>query len=327
MKLISARSSCRAGAHQHRKARPGDLRRALEVENAQRRSEIPVRASARSRTSAAHPTCARRRCPRRSSRSGTLSCGMLGIVACRRPRCCSTASSSISSCLICCAALLVRLEDRPRVQALALGARHFVARRVLLALEAFELRDRPAGAALRASPTARARSRNRRRAIAAAVRTISMLSRTKVGSSIPSTLSYSECPHLSERPCFPPPDSAHVFFPPPRRSRKKCCRSSTSRRFNTASKKRSRRASSNLILVTGRGKNAIEDHFDVSSELEAFLERRGKTRAARGDPQDLEPDQRRLRAPGRAARPRPRRADGTRRSSATSPSPSSSATT
>ena len=34
---------------------------------------------------------------------------------------------------------------------------------------------------------------------------------------------------------------------------------------------------SNLILVTGRGKNAIEDHFDVSSELETFLERRGKT--------------------------------------------------
>ena len=34
---------------------------------------------------------------------------------------------------------------------------------------------------------------------------------------------------------------------------------------------------SNLILVTGRGKNAIEDHFDVSSELEALLERRGKT--------------------------------------------------
>jgi UTP--glucose-1-phosphate uridylyltransferase len=29
--------------------------------------------------------------------------------------------------------------------------------------------------------------------------------------------------------------------------------------------------------VTGRGKNAIEDHFDVSSELEALLERRGKT--------------------------------------------------
>src|ERR1700681_2880806 len=33
---------------------------------------------------------------------------------------------------------------------------------------------------------------------------------------------------------------------------------------------------SNIILVTGRGKNAIEDHFDVSVELESFLEARGK---------------------------------------------------
>jgi UTP--glucose-1-phosphate uridylyltransferase len=31
-----------------------------------------------------------------------------------------------------------------------------------------------------------------------------------------------------------------------------------------------------MILVTGRGKNAIEDHFDVSAELEALLEARGK---------------------------------------------------
>lgn len=34
---------------------------------------------------------------------------------------------------------------------------------------------------------------------------------------------------------------------------------------------------SHVILVTGRGKNAIEDHFDVSIELETFLEARGKT--------------------------------------------------
>src|SRR4030088_3532627 len=32
----------------------------------------------------------------------------------------------------------------------------------------------------------------------------------------------------------------------------------------------------NIILVTGRGKNASEDHFDVSVELETFLEARGK---------------------------------------------------
>ncbi|MBI1787980.1 MAG: UTP--glucose-1-phosphate uridylyltransferase GalU [Acidobacteria bacterium] len=33
----------------------------------------------------------------------------------------------------------------------------------------------------------------------------------------------------------------------------------------------------NIIIVTGRGKSAIEDHFDVSFELENMLETRGKT--------------------------------------------------
>src|SRR5437867_13349254 len=32
-----------------------------------------------------------------------------------------------------------------------------------------------------------------------------------------------------------------------------------------------------IISVTGRGKNAIEDHFDTSYELEKMLETRGKT--------------------------------------------------
>src|SRR5262245_3403856 len=31
-----------------------------------------------------------------------------------------------------------------------------------------------------------------------------------------------------------------------------------------------------IIIVTGRGKSAIEDHFDIAFELEALLERRGK---------------------------------------------------
>src|SRR3977135_3016034 len=33
----------------------------------------------------------------------------------------------------------------------------------------------------------------------------------------------------------------------------------------------------NIIIVTGRGKTAIEDHFDVSFELENLLESRNKT--------------------------------------------------
>ncbi|HJY87017.1 MAG TPA: UTP--glucose-1-phosphate uridylyltransferase GalU [Candidatus Acidoferrales bacterium] len=33
----------------------------------------------------------------------------------------------------------------------------------------------------------------------------------------------------------------------------------------------------NIIIVTGRGKNAIEDHFDSAPELERFLEEKGKS--------------------------------------------------
>src|SRR5258707_9726 len=32
-----------------------------------------------------------------------------------------------------------------------------------------------------------------------------------------------------------------------------------------------------IIIITGRGKSAIEDHFDVSYELEKMLEERKKT--------------------------------------------------
>ena len=47
----------------------------------------------------------------------------------------------------------------------------------------------------------------------------------------------------------------------------------------------------NIILVTGRGKNAIEDHFDVSVELENVPREPRQERPARRDPQGLEPDQ------------------------------------
>ena len=33
----------------------------------------------------------------------------------------------------------------------------------------------------------------------------------------------------------------------------------------------------NLVIITARGKSAIEDHFDVSYELEKILEERGKS--------------------------------------------------
>jgi len=35
-----------------------------------------------------------------------------------------------------------------------------------------------------------------------------------------------------------------------------------------------------LLIVTGRGKRAIEDHFDYAPELEAFLQAKGETKLA-----------------------------------------------
>jgi len=37
-----------------------------------------------------------------------------------------------------------------------------------------------------------------------------------------------------------------------------------------------------LLIVTGRGKRAIEDHFDYAPELEAFLQAKGETKLAEG---------------------------------------------
>ena len=40
--------------------------------------------------------------------------------------------------------------------------------------------------------------------------------------------------------------------------------------------KRRRRGCDQIIIITGRGKSAIEDHFDHSYELEKMLEEKGK---------------------------------------------------
>ena len=42
-----------------------------------------------------------------------------------------------------------------------------------------------------------------------------------------------------------------------------------------------------IIFVTGRGKRAIEDHFDISFELEETLRRKKQTRSPGSRPQNL----------------------------------------
>ena len=81
-----------------------------------------------------------------------------------------------------------------------------------------------------------------------------------------------------------------------------------------------------LVFITGSSKRAIEDHFDTDAELERQLAEPASTTCSTLV-RDVVPSRRHvhLHPPGRAARPRPRRAvrasppSATSRSSCTSP--------
>ena len=65
-----------------------------------------------------------------------------------------------------------------------------------------------------------------------------------------------------------------------------------------------------VIIVTSSQKRAIEDHFDLSYELEHLLEEKGDIENAPAGPPDQRPRPDRLRAPEGAAGSRPRGPDG-----------------
>ena len=66
-----------------------------------------------------------------------------------------------------------------------------------------------------------------------------------------------------------------------------------------------------ILIITGRGKRAIEDHFDRNFELEHYLDAaRARTTLLDEVRRPRRPGRHPLRPPGRAARPRPRRVGG-----------------
>ena len=71
----------RAQAPVHREPRAGDLGRALQIEDAELRPQVPVRLWVRNRTRAACPSGAPRRCPFGCLPTGTDSCGIFGMPA------------------------------------------------------------------------------------------------------------------------------------------------------------------------------------------------------------------------------------------------------
>ena len=79
------------------------------------------------------------------------------------------------------------------------------------------------------------------------------------------------------KPFFPPPAWAPGSCRPPRRNPKRCCRLVDKPIIQYGVEEAVAAGCDQIIIVTGRGKSAIEDHFDVSYELEKMLEERGKT--------------------------------------------------
>ena len=326
---------------------PDILRRPLEVEDAERGPEVPVRLRLEVERRAARPT-------RRTSRlSAALAPDRHARVRQVRQRQQPRAALLLDrvelglELLDLLAALAVGREDGARVAPLPLRARDLVAGRVLLALQPLDLAESAARAARlergerlevgvgveAAVPEAgRARrpgGRGRRLDRAWLSDTRSGCQRHAVRARDPRT----DSPRSdardppSAKPSSPPPASAPASCPPPRRSRRRCCPSWTSRSSSTASRRRSPPASTTSSSSPAAARTRSRTTSTSSVELETFLEARGKTELLGRDPQDLEPDQLRLRPAGRAARPRPRRAGHARAWSATSRSPSSSATT
>ena len=131
---MSARASLRAHAHQHREARAAHARRALEVEDAERGAELPVRpgieVERRRLAVPAHDLIVLGRPADRHAR--------VRQVRQRQQQRRALLLDLIELDLELPDVLRARLaggKERRRVQALPLGARDFVAGRVLLALE------------------------------------------------------------------------------------------------------------------------------------------------------------------------------------------------
>ncbi len=114
----------------------------------------------------------------------------------------------------------------------------------------------------------------------------------------------------SRRRSSPPPASAPGSSPRPRPSPRRWWPWSTSRPSSTWSRRPRQNGITDILIITGRGKGSLEDHFDRSFELEYRLEQSRQARAAGRAAGHRRPGHHALCAPGRAARARPCRVDG-----------------
>ena len=316
MKLISARASRAPAPMSTEKRAAGDLRAALEVDDAERRTEVPVRLRREGERRAACRDGGPRRCPPRSSPPARWRAAGSGITSKPAvPPLFDACRARASSCLIRCArarlASWIVVVSRPW----PLRAGDFLRRRRSARASVPRARAAGGGGSLRARRVPRARRCESRAAILQrrCERRRGCHGETRDRASIGLRRFYLryDCTHGADRSAKPsslPRASARDSCPPPRRSPKEMLVLVDKPVIQYGVEEAVASGVDNIVIVTGRGKNAIEDHFDVAFELESFLEQRGKKEQLDEIREDRADDQSVLRAPGRAARPRPRRA-------------------
>ena len=174
----------RGGAGQHREPRTGDLRSSLEVDDAERRTEVPVRLRY-------EPEIARRAMSSDLDVVGAALAGGHTLMWQVRDRQQPAIAPQLdvlelhAQLFDLLGSRAARLLNLRRVESLPFGARHFVARGVLLTLQSFDLRQQPPPLCLERRERPPARSRDRHLVSAEPLRTASRLSRRKAGSSMP----------------------------------------------------------------------------------------------------------------------------------------------
>jgi hypothetical protein len=170
----------------------------------------------------------------------------------------------------------VGLAHRRRIDALARRARDLVARRVLLPLQPLDLRNDPPPRRLERGEILERLVRIDPAAAQPCTDEFGVFAHVDRVEHAPAIVRYDSGVATVRKAVFPAAGLGTRFLPATKAQPKEMLPLVDKPIIQYGVEEAVASGVDNIILVTGRGKNAIEDHFDVSVELESFLEARGK---------------------------------------------------
>jgi UTP--glucose-1-phosphate uridylyltransferase len=174
--------------------------------------------------------------------------------------------------------LAVRFEDRARVFSLTLGARNLIAGRILIALQTFELGNQTPAPVLQRGELFELAVNRETAAFQAALHLVLVVAdvrRVKHAEIVSDTIVAVKS--RVRKVVFPAAGLGTRFLPATKAQPKEMLPLVDKPIIQYGVEEAVQSGVDNIIIVTGRAKNAIEDHFDVNIELESYLQQRGKT--------------------------------------------------